>query len=199
MASKGNEDVESTEMHEWDLMLSNPDYCPNESALRHVVNVYNEADKQEITETNKHIMEYIGTLISNQNKKNDEKNEINICEIGPGGGYALDLLIDNEYNFDQISKINIFAFDISNKCVELLNKKFNSMKMDKSKVNLQILNKDFADKQLVDFIETNTLDIIYHCNCFYFWKNLDFCGAELHRMLAKGGILIGAMGFVFAS
>ncbi len=36
----------------------------------------------------------------------------------------------------------------------------------------------------------NTMDRIYHCNCYYFWPDRSQVCSELHRVLKDGGFMV---------
>ncbi|XP_036447405.1 demethylmenaquinone methyltransferase-like [Colossoma macropomum] len=39
-------------------------------------------------------------------------------------------------------------------------------------------------------IEDNSVDKVFHCNCYYFWPDLKRGAAEIHRVMKPGGLMV---------
>ncbi|CAG07356.1 unnamed protein product [Tetraodon nigroviridis] len=39
-------------------------------------------------------------------------------------------------------------------------------------------------------LEDNSVDKVFHCNCYYFWPDLRKGGAEIHRVMKPGGLMV---------
>ncbi|KAG7520235.1 putative 24-C-methyltransferase-like [Solea senegalensis] len=39
-------------------------------------------------------------------------------------------------------------------------------------------------------ITDNTVDKVFHCNCYYFWPNLRKATTEIHRVMKPGGLMV---------
>lgn len=42
-------------------------------------------------------------------------------------------------------------------------------------------------------IEENTVDKVFHCNCYYFWPDLKAGARAIHRVMKPGGIMVTAL------
>lgn len=41
----------------------------------------------------------------------------------------------------------------------------------------------------------NTVDKVFHCNCYYFWPDLRKGAAEIHRVMKPGGLMVTTLRF----
>uniref|UniRef100_A0A1A8FIS2 Methyltransferase type 11 domain-containing protein n=2 Tax=Nothobranchius korthausae TaxID=1143690 RepID=A0A1A8FIS2_9TELE len=48
---------------------------------------------------------------------------------------------------------------------------------------------DVAAMPLAD----DTVDKVFHCNCYYFWPDLNKAATEIHRVMKPGGLMVTAM------
>ena len=41
--------------------------------------------------------------------------------------------------------------------------------------------------------DDHTFDSVFHCNCYYFWPNMDRAVSELRRVMIPGGLILAIM------
>ncbi|MEQ2277685.1 hypothetical protein XENORESO_006251 [Xenotaenia resolanae] len=42
-------------------------------------------------------------------------------------------------------------------------------------------------------LEDNSVDKVFHCNCYYFWPDLRKAASEIHRVMKPGGLIVTTM------
>lgn len=103
-----------------------------------------------------------------------ELSPASVLDIGFGNGYLLHKLSQNNnadfYGIEISEDMLQQAIDKNKKCI------------DNNKMHLTIA--DVSDMKFED----ETFNFVYTVNTVYFWKNLENCYTEIHRVLKSGGV-----------
>lgn len=97
-----------------------------------------------------------------------------VLDIGFGNGYLLHKLSQN-------NNAEFYGIEISEDMLQQAIAK-NKKCIDNNKMHLTIA--DVCDMKFED----ETFDFVYTVNTVYFWKNLENCYTEIHRVLKNGGV-----------
>ncbi|KAK2885884.1 hypothetical protein Q8A67_016721 [Cirrhinus molitorella] len=135
-----------------------------------------------------------GWLVSKFFKRKNkilEENAVKLCNIqpndtvlelghGPGLGLqaALQLLTGREGK--------LIGVDYSQYMHEMASK---HMKEQISRGKVVLYCSDLVNMP----IEENTVDKVFHCNCYYFWPDLKAGARAIHRVMKPGGIMVTAL------
>ncbi|EKX52923.1 hypothetical protein GUITHDRAFT_101373 [Guillardia theta CCMP2712] len=107
----------------------------------------------------------------------ENSNLLEVC-IGPGVGLEEAL---------RYQGVKVIGVDVSKDMVELSSSKIAQHIQDgRAKVVL-------GDVHNLSFIESNSIDRIFHMNCCYFWEDVEQALKELLRVLKPGGKMLSAM------
>lgn len=117
-----------------------------------------------------------------------EENAVKFCNIepnntvlelchGPGFGlhYASQLLTGPEGK--------LFGVDHSQYMHEMASKRMKEQ-ISRGKVEL------YCSDLMAMPIEENTVDKVFHCNCYYFWPDMKAGASVIHRVMKPGGIMV---------
>nr|XP_039260028.1 uncharacterized protein YxbB-like [Styela clava] len=107
----------------------------------------------------------------------------NILELGFGLGYGLNIALKN---IATKGKGTVFGVDYSS---DICNDAKKSFKNYISKGKLIILNEDVAQMSL----HNNSIDGVFHTNCFYFWPDIIASLNEIQRVMKPGGVMVAGM------
>ncbi|OWF44980.1 hypothetical protein KP79_PYT26342 [Mizuhopecten yessoensis] len=64
------------------------------------------------------------------------------------------------------------------------------VKKDIDDGKVELINGDVADLSCFD---SNTFDRVFHCNCYYFWPDIDKVARELHRVMKSDAVIVTTM------
>ncbi|XP_045211813.2 uncharacterized protein LOC123563201 [Mercenaria mercenaria] len=108
--------------------------------------------------------------------------EHQVLEVGFGPGLGL------KEAFKNVSKGSgaVHGIDISQKSFNLANKNL-KQEIGTGKIKLHL-----ASVTEIPY-DSCTFDSIFHCNCYYFWPNMDDAVAELHRVIKPDKIMVATL------
>ncbi|XP_033728649.1 demethylmenaquinone methyltransferase-like isoform X2 [Pecten maximus] len=108
-----------------------------------------------------------------------------VLEIGFGPGIG----IEAAYNIIKGGKGKVYGVDFSEEMVLSTTKRLGKG-LGNGKVKL--IN---GDVENMSFLQSNTFDRVFHCNCYYFWPDMTKAMNELHRVMKPGAIMVTAMNY----
>ncbi|OWF44979.1 hypothetical protein KP79_PYT07790 [Mizuhopecten yessoensis] len=73
-------------------------------------------------------------------------------------------------------KGKVYGVDFSDEMVIAATKR---VKKDIDDGKVELINGDVTD---LSCFASNTFDRVFHCNCYYFWPDMDTITSELHRV-----------------
>lgn len=113
-----------------------------------------------------------------------------VLELGFGTG---DCILQVAQKLASLGGGSIVGIEASKGCVEDVNKKLAEQRFDGVSVQLYHLP-DGSPFPL----ESDSVDIVYHANCWYFWSDMDAVLKEVHRVLKKSGtqLVVSRLGTV---
>ncbi|XP_045211814.2 uncharacterized methyltransferase YdaC-like [Mercenaria mercenaria] len=105
-----------------------------------------------------------------------------VLEVGFGPGIGF------KEAFNKVSKGpgTVHGIDISQKSFNLANKNL-KQEIGTGKIKLHL-----ASVTEISY-DSCTFDSIFHCNCYYFWPNMDDAVAELHRVIKPGKSMVATL------
>ncbi|XP_029652156.1 uncharacterized methyltransferase YdaC-like [Octopus sinensis] len=112
------------------------------------------------------------------------KPDYNVLEVGFGPGLGLEAA----YQKIKGGKGKLLGLDLSPYMLEIAAKRL-SEGINNKQVELHL-----GTVMEMPF-ETNSLDRIFHCNCFYFWPDFDKCVQELYRCLKPNSLMITTINY----
>ncbi|XP_069101050.1 uncharacterized methyltransferase YdaC-like isoform X2 [Argopecten irradians] len=121
-----------------------------------------------------------------------EREAARLCDIQPdyqvlevGFGPGLGIEAASKYIKDGEGKV--YGVDFSEEMVTIATKLVGE---DISKGKVELIHGDVAD---LSFFESNKFDRVFHCNCYYFWPDLDTAVRELHRVMKTDALMVTTM------
>lgn len=101
-----------------------------------------------------------------------EHNPKKILDIGFGNGYTL------KYISKSSTRLQLYGIDISADALKMAKRRLGN-KATLSIGNIENLN-----------FESNSIDLVYTINTFYFWQNQQKALSEVKRVLTDGGVFV---------
>ncbi|XP_069107489.1 demethylmenaquinone methyltransferase-like isoform X5 [Argopecten irradians] len=141
------------------------------------------------------------TLLGRFVKKNFEKKNgfieleaVRLCDIQPNHqvlevGFGPGIGVQAAYNIVKGGEGTIHGVDFSEEMVRIATKRLEKGISD-GKVKLI-----HGDVSSMPFLQSNTFNRIFHCNCYYFWPDMSKAMNELHRVMKPGGVMVTAMNY----
>jgi len=118
-------------------------------------------------------------LEKNAVKFSDIKPDHTVLEIGFGPGVGL----GHAYNIIKGGKGRVYGLDESDRMLEKVTKDYakciNDFKITVFEGNAEGIP-----------LNTNSMDRVFHCNCYYFWPSMRNAMREIYRVMKPGGLMI---------
>ncbi|XP_015255504.1 PREDICTED: demethylmenaquinone methyltransferase-like [Cyprinodon variegatus] len=105
--------------------------------------------------------------------------EETVLELGHGPGLGLELAAKLLTG----PKGHMIGVDYSEYMHQMAKKQVKEF-LESGKVTLHLC--DVANMPLED----NSVDKVFHCNCYYFWPDLRKAATEIHRIMKPGGLIV---------
>ncbi|XP_061590925.1 uncharacterized methyltransferase YdaC [Cololabis saira] len=117
-----------------------------------------------------------------------EENAVQLCGIQPGNtvlelGHGPGLGLQTAATLLTEPTGHLIGVDYSQYMHEMAKERMKEL-ISSGKVTLH--HCDVAAMPLAD----STVDKVFHCNCYYFWPDLNQGATEIHRVMRSGGLMV---------
>ncbi|XP_021364585.1 uncharacterized protein LOC110457576 isoform X2 [Mizuhopecten yessoensis] len=121
-----------------------------------------------------------------------EREAVRLCKIQPDRqvlelGFGPGLGIEAACQLVRGGKGKVYGVDFSEEMVIAATKR---VKKDIDDGKVELINGDVAD---LSCFQSNTFDCVFHCNCYYFWPDIDKVARELHRVMKPDSLMVTTM------
>jgi len=118
-----------------------------------------------------------------------EKNAVKLCNIEPNHtvleiGFGPGVGLSHAYNIVKGGKGKIYGIDSSWFALDMAEHNFHDQIFEETKMFVFQANVESIP------LNTNTVDRVFHCNCYYFWPSMRKAMREIYRVMRPGSLMI---------
>ncbi|XP_063054272.1 uncharacterized methyltransferase YdaC-like [Engraulis encrasicolus] len=131
---------------------------------------------------------WLASKIFIQHNRLVEESAVALCGISPGDtvlelGHGPGLGLEAAARLLTAPSGHLLGVDYSEYMHQVAGKRLSAL-VASGKVTLH--HCDVAAMPIAD----SSVDKVFHCNCYYFWPDLKKGGAEIHRVMKAGGLMV---------